>query len=227
MGKLTYLELKSKEAIKRFFAREGEGLSPERLADSVLGFAETALRDIPGSPRKLAPDIFGVWLSPADFAAGGSELLKELERRVKRHVEARGYLTAKAISVRLGGNPAIAAGQFRVVLKHSASRIALLLRLREKATGRGFEIGPGQRLSLGRDAGNSVVIDSPQVSSRHASVELGIDGRASLRDLESSNGTYFREQKVKSAALAHGDCFRLGKKTSVEFQVELVVATER
>src|SRR6185436_12759320 len=59
----------------------------------------------------------------------------------------------------------------------------------EPATG-GKPVRLGQMLSLGRAPGNDVTFPESEaaVSLRHASVLL-VDGRVTLRDLESANGT--------------------------------------
>jgi len=60
------------------------------------------------------------------------------------------------------------------------------------------------QITLGRDPGNDVVIGEPEVSSHHAAI-LAIDGRHSLRDLESTNGTYLNGERVTKALLRDGD----------------------
>ena len=57
---------------------------------------------------------------------------------------------------------------------------------------------------IGRDEGAEVTIDSTLVSRRHAVVML-VDGEASLRDLQSANGTFVNGQRVDSCPLNVGD----------------------
>ena len=69
----------------------------------------------------------------------------------------------------------------------------------------------GVRLSVGRDQGNDVVVDSPVVSTRHALIFLDEEGGRSwlLRDLDSKNGTYLNGREVLEHKLEDGDVIRL------------------
>ena len=51
------------------------------------------------------------------------------------------------------------------------------------------------RTTLGRQAGNDVVLDEPGISRRHAEV-IKMDSGFSLRDLSSINGTYVNDERV-------------------------------
>lgn len=65
--------------------------------------------------------------------------------------------------------------------------------------------------TIGRVAGNEIVVDDPHVSARHA--ELRFDrGQWWLRDLGSSNGTQVNGQSVRSVvAVRHGDVLQCGR----------------
>jgi len=65
------------------------------------------------------------------------------------------------------------------------------------------------RVTIGRDPGNDLVLDSPIVSRRHA--ELGVrDDTVRLRDLGSANGTAVNGQPITEQALRDGDIIRIG-----------------
>jgi predicted Zn finger-like uncharacterized protein len=67
---------------------------------------------------------------------------------------------------------------------------------------------------LGRTAGADIVISDPKVSHEHCAVEVHDDkGTARLVDLESTNGTYVDEQKIKNCELNHLSEFRIGSTT--------------
>jgi hypothetical protein len=67
----------------------------------------------------------------------------------------------------------------------------------------------GTSASIGRDAGNDVVLDSPAVSARHAELSLA-RGVWTLTDLDSINGSWVDGVRVVgSAALAPGSELRL------------------
>jgi len=85
------------------------------------------------------------------------------------------------------------------------------------------EVHPGERwsvdtgLTIGSDPTNDVVIDDPFVSNFHA--RLGVeDGRCMVRDLDSRNGIFLGDRKVKEGEVPPGVQLRVGKTV-------LVVAT--
>ena len=69
----------------------------------------------------------------------------------------------------------------------------------------------GKRLSIGRDQGGDVVVNSPVVSSRHALIVFDEEGGRGwlLRDLDSKNGTYLNGKKVREHKLEDGDVIRI------------------
>ncbi len=63
--------------------------------------------------------------------------------------------------------------------------------------------------TIGRDASNDLVLDSPVVSRRQATLQLR-DGAYWLRDLGSTNGTAVNGQLISETALRDGDIIRIG-----------------
>ena len=70
--------------------------------------------------------------------------------------------------------------------------------------------------TIGRDPGSDLVVLDPRGSRRHAQIEIQPDGRVIVRDLDSSNGTFIRETRVRGGAwLMPPASFRIGQ-TSIE-----------
>ena len=67
----------------------------------------------------------------------------------------------------------------------------------------------GERLTIGRDDGNDVVLDDPNVSRFHAEV-LRSDGRIEVRDLDSRNGTRVNGVPAPHAVLQTGSEIGIG-----------------
>jgi pSer/pThr/pTyr-binding forkhead associated (FHA) protein len=65
-------------------------------------------------------------------------------------------------------------------------------------------------LSIGRTEDNALMLEHPKVSRRHAQVNRK-GNIFVLRDLGSTNGTWFRSQKVDEMILQEGDEFRIGE----------------
>lgn len=66
-----------------------------------------------------------------------------------------------------------------------------------------------ERISIGRDAGNDVVINHPTVSSKHAEI-VKQEGKVFLVDLGSTNGTFVNGMKVKRHQLQELDRIVIG-----------------
>lgn len=79
-------------------------------------------------------------------------------------------------------------------------------------SGRTLERTSSLPLSIGRDPTNLIVISSSSVSRHHARIEL-VDGKVTITDLQSSNGTFVNGERVESAPLADGDRLELGEVT--------------
>jgi pSer/pThr/pTyr-binding forkhead associated (FHA) protein len=76
---------------------------------------------------------------------------------------------------------------------------------------------------IGRDKHAQVRLKDPLVSREHA-VILCRDGKITLKDLGSTNGTLINSVSIKEADLHHGDTFRVGD-TVLQFVLEDTVRT--
>lgn len=65
-------------------------------------------------------------------------------------------------------------------------------------------------VTCGRDYANEIVLDGATVSRKHADFHRQESGYT-VADLDSLNGTYVNGERVKTAALSHGDEIRIGR----------------
>ena len=72
------------------------------------------------------------------------------------------------------------------------------------------EYAIGRMATIGRQADNTIVIDSPAVSSHHASL-VNDGGLLAVEDLQSTNGTFVNGVRVSRKILKHGDVLQVGK----------------
>lgn len=72
------------------------------------------------------------------------------------------------------------------------------------------EYAVGTMATIGRLADNTIVIDSPAVSSHHASV-VNDGGLLAVEDLQSTNGTFVNGVRVSRKTLKHGDVVQVGE----------------
>ena len=71
---------------------------------------------------------------------------------------------------------------------------------------------------IGRDSGNAVQLLMPEVSKRHAFLQQTPQGWC-IRDLNSRNGLFVNDKKVREAFLQDGDRLKIGPYTLV-FEIE-------
>ncbi len=65
-------------------------------------------------------------------------------------------------------------------------------------------------LSVGRKSDNDIVIDNPAVSGHHCKISVQ-GGTYFVEDLESTNGTFVNEKRIKKSGLHHNDVVGIAK----------------
>jgi signal transduction histidine kinase/pSer/pThr/pTyr-binding forkhead associated (FHA) protein len=79
--------------------------------------------------------------------------------------------------------------------------------------GKQFDLG-SPVVAVGREAANQVRLHDTEVSRRHAEFRL-VDGDYRVIDLESANGTFVNNQRIKEAVLSSGDQVQIGQSVLV------------
>src|SRR5437879_13010738 len=70
----------------------------------------------------------------------------------------------------------------------------------------------GDEFVIGRDDDCDLVVDDPKASRRHAALKALPDGRAELRDLGTTNGTFVDERRIDApVTLEGGETIRVGR----------------
>src|SRR3954452_17549751 len=77
------------------------------------------------------------------------------------------------------------------------------------AAGQTVEVTGGE-FTIGREVGCDLVLDDGKASRRHASIQMLPDGRATLYDLGSSNGTFVNGQQIQSTVLSGNEQVQIG-----------------
>jgi pSer/pThr/pTyr-binding forkhead associated (FHA) protein len=80
-----------------------------------------------------------------------------------------------------------------------------------------FRLPPGAVKTVGRAPRADFVVDAALVSRLHCRLTAA-DDTVDVVDLDSTNGTYINDQRVKSGCIKSGDRLRIGR---VEFTVDL------
>ena len=78
-----------------------------------------------------------------------------------------------------------------------------------------FRLPPGSVKTVGRAPRAAFVVDAALVSRLHCRLTAA-DESVDVVDLDSTNGTYINDQRVKSGCIKNGDRLRIGR---VEFTI--------
>ncbi len=91
-----------------------------------------------------------------------------------------------------------------------AEELPCLLLVRGAPQGRVYPLEPGS-ITLGREPGNTILLDDPSVSRRHARIEVaGEKPEIQIEDLGSTNGTLLNGRPVARHPLCQGDLLQIG-----------------
>lgn len=116
-------------------------------------------------------------------------------------------LQIEACAPDLGPQPD-AEGTYFYASPRRASKMKLIQKLRGGETGIIYR-ARGDSISIGRESNDVNFPDDPFISGHHAEVSIGPDGRFTLTDLGSKNGTFVRLDN--EAPLFHGDYVFVGQ----------------
>jgi|SRR5580693_1779536 pSer/pThr/pTyr-binding forkhead associated (FHA) protein len=73
-----------------------------------------------------------------------------------------------------------------------------------------FRMPVGAVKTIGRSAGAEFMLDAPLVSRLHCQLSATEDA-LEVNDLDSTNGTFVNDERIKSARLQAGDRLRIGR----------------
>ncbi len=219
MGVLDRFERRVERAVNGAFAKAFKAeVQPVELASALRREADTCAAVV-ARDRTLVPNAFTVELGETDherLTLGEDTLVDELVEHVTEHARSQRYAFAGPVTVRLVRDDALDTGVFRVRSARVKGRIApatgaVATRSRPvlDVDGRRYQV-TGPVTVIGRGSEADVVVDDPGVSRRHAELRLD-DGRATLRDLGSTNGTWVDGERTGSARLVDGSTISVGR----------------
>jgi hypothetical protein len=200
-----------------------------------------------GVESTLVPNDYKVYLNPKDlapFAGFLPGLCRQMEAWLQEVVEDRGFSTIDRIRVQIEASdsaPRRAIGVsattidrpptlkvesrpvqetqiFQLVRQPSGRRLLTLSFQQGPHAGSEFVIRK-QSVTVGRSLDNDLVLDSPDVSRRHARIEA-TGATLMLTDLDSTNGTKVNGRTVRTRAIAVGDEVTFGLSTAVVSTME-------
>jgi pSer/pThr/pTyr-binding forkhead associated (FHA) protein len=94
--------------------------------------------------------------------------------------------------------------------------MAMVVQLHEGVAINKFKLDDKPILRIGRDPDSDIFIDNTVVSTDHAVIEVKDNPKSDdapeyyIKDLNSTNGTFVNDQKIKHQKLQHADMIRVG-----------------
>ncbi|MEJ5946743.1 DUF3662 and FHA domain-containing protein [Pseudokineococcus basanitobsidens] len=219
MGVLDRFEKRIERAVNGVFARAFKSeVQPVELASALRRETDTSAQVL-SRDRTLVPNAFTIALGPGDhdrISTWDDALGEELSDSVTEHARQQHYAFLGPVSVAFERDDELDTGVFRV--RSARVRGSIAPATAAAATpehpvldvdGSRYQL-TGRATVVGRGSESDVVVDDPGVSRRH--VEIRVDGgRASVRDLGSTNGTFLDGRKVESGPLVDGAVITVGR----------------
>lgn len=162
---------------------------------------------VDGTP--ISPNNIGVYLAPTDFErfepfAGA--LARELAEIAREHARNERYHFLGSVTVTLVTDDELQPGECDITAAIDESRQVGSIVLSD---GQRVDLG-GKPLTMGRMAGNDIVVADAHASRNHAEIRPAGNGFL-LVDLNSTNGTLLNNAPVRESMLADGDEICIGE----------------
>lgn len=233
---LSGFEQRLERVVDGFFARVfRSGVHPVEIGKRLLRVMEdgktVALR------RTYVPNVYRILLSSTDYdrlEALEHQLVEELEVFISEAARQREWVLADAPRVSFAADQRLGRGEFKI----EAEAVSLESRRPRRSGDARTETtrtkkGPGSlvllsddgpirtlsvddRIRIGRQSDNDLVVPDPGVSRHHAEV-VAESGDFLVRDLGSTNGTHVNGEQIDEHRLLDGDRITVGH-SSIEFR---------
>lgn len=219
MGVLDRFERRVERAVNGAFAKVFRSeVQPVELASALRRETDTSAQVI-SRDRTLVPNAFTIALGPEDHdkvQSWDETLSEELADAVTEHARQQRYAFLGPVSVAFERDEELDTGVFRVRsarVKGSIAPATAAAATPEHPVldvdGSRYQL-TGTTTVVGRGGEADVVVDDPGVSRRHVEVRVS-GGRATVRDLGSTNGTFVDGRRVEQAVLVDGSTVTVGR----------------
>jgi hypothetical protein len=210
---LQQFEQRLERLVEGAFAKAfRSGLQPVELGRRIAREMDLGRRV--GVRGLIAPNYFMVKLATGDYTRFKSfldSLSRELADAAREHARAEGYEFVGPVQVELTEDPDFRTNRYSIDAEVREGADGLPVGSIRLSDGRRMSVGV-QPIVLGRSPENTVVLNDPNVSRRHAEIRRrGVD--VFVVDLNSTNGTRVNGVRVKEQILNDGDEIEVGTST--------------
>lgn len=199
-----------------------EEVQPVEIIAAVTREMDEHLQELENG-RLIAPNHFIVDLAAHDYGRM-RDYLRTLEiefaNHAKAHANKQQYTLTGAVIVTLMKDEELENGVFRVSFENVAATVSNNLPSQSVATHSITINGVTHPLTkpinrIGRSIDADIVINDPAISRIHAEITIG--SKMILRDLGSTNGTWYNDQRIGELELTGPTEFKLGT-VGIKFQ---------
>ena len=221
MGKITKLETEARKIFKKIFSLGKKTFTPEILADYIINVIEKSLLSIKGIKVKIAPSQYFVLFSHQDYRKLKDkipELFEETKKIVEEHISLRNYVIFGELELQFTSSVKVSSGGIEI----SPEKVKIpegVWIVEHTSSDRYFLLPPGKKITIGREKNNDFIVVNEYISSTHAEIENKDGSKVILTDLGSTNGTYYKGQKIKTTTFESSDEFSLTKQHPEKFKV--------
>lgn len=237
MGLLDKVERGIEKAVRGVFSTGSKAqVEPVEIASRLRRDVDNKALTV-SAGRTLAPNVFDVQLSDADFARAqewGTPLAEELCDVVINHVRSQGYTLQGPVRISFRRDSELRAGDFEIASSTEKANGAAPAQARPNVPAapsrKPVRLQPvldidGQRYSLnapsivlGRSSEADILVEDTGVSRRHLEIRT-TNGVSSAVDMGSTNGSYVNGQRVVgSTELTDGSTITMGR-TKIIFRL--------
>ena len=222
MGVLDRFERGVENVVNAAFSRSSRsGIKPIDFASALRKEADAKAAAVDRT-RTVAPNEYDIHVSPDDHAQivdwGDDALAREFEATLHDHADLQRYAFVGSVTVRFVEDEELAPGRFRVQSRSTRSPAveatgasAGARRPLIDVDGKRFHL-TGETTTIGRGTEADIVVEDTGISRLHARLEVTEFGTI-LTDLDSTNGTFVEDQRIKEATLLDGNAITIGRTT--------------
>ncbi len=226
MGVLDRFERGVENVVSSAFSRTfRSGVKPVEISAALKKQADSKAAVV-DRDRTVVPNEYDVGLSDADYQSivewGEDALAREFELALTDHAAFQRYALVGPVVVRMFRDPQLSTGRYSVASRTSRGPMTPAASAGAPAEaharyplldvdGRRIHL-TGDQMTVGRGTEADIVVDDTGISRLHCRFEVTQYGTI-LTDLDSTNGTFVEDQKIKEVTLLDGNAITVGRTT--------------
>lgn len=218
MGWIDQVEKAAENFAARIFKRSSGPLKPIEVITSVKREIDNNAYSL-SRTHTVCPNVFDIYLSPADYETFVSWNLATLGREITaaatNYIHEQTYSLEGSVQIGFREDGKLSTGTHRIESRTERTPVGPALNTGENrypvvvVNGKRIQLF-GETITVGRSRDADIHIQDDTVSALHAQLEVTPRGTI-LRDLNSTNGTRVENKKIQAVTLTDGNTIRMGR----------------